>query len=905
MSACALTVAVAALTAPAAPAQPAPLDAGATFSATEPASSTAVRYIDLNPAPGVVDPQFSWDPIPGATRYEVEVNSSNDWAVGSRVCCDERAIGTSLSPLKLLPNNTYYWRMRAFDAASTAGPWTQWCGDGVASCPNGPRGFEKTFDAVIPSIPNLRVRDSTGDHTPAIGASGFPTTGAPVVAWDPVPGASSYELKLAPWSPLGFCNWTSSAGPTYTTASTAWTPLAQGSGASPVGNTHPGVTRDSPLQSGTSYCVRERARSDRDAMGAEIVSDWTQIGGLGHAAFTYEAATLPPCGATSMPASAYHDEPSGTTATPRMPLFTWDRVTGACGYYIVIAKDPDFTKVVDVAFTTVPAYSPRGSGGPVTYTDETTSYYWAVMPSASANGDGVSTQPQEDHPQTFNKRSVPPTPIAPKTGVTGEPSFQWTAAEGARSYRIQVDQSENFGSPITDVVTDSTAYTSLNKYPANTLLYWRVRANDETGVGLGWSTVAMFSALPPETYINTGPLMTGSTAAFTFASNLPDASFKCKLDGPGTKLGVSAACGSPKSYPSLAGGTYTFSVAAADLAGNADPTPETRSFTVDATAPDTVISVRPAAATRSMTAAFSFTATQDGSTFECKLDGPGGTTGTWGPCTSPKQYDGLADGGYTFSVRATDAAGNTDATPSTSSFNVDTQAPDTLIATGPAATAAATTAAFRSAGSEAGSRLECRLDGPSGSGGWASCGSSITYSYLAAGSYGFSVRATDAAGNTDATPATWTFALTAPAGQQLSPGISAAGSSTLTTLTTPTSPAVSPAPLTHRLGVPTFPTPSRPVRVLHGMARLRFRCSDPDGCAAATFVISRPATRRRPAFAQTVKVTAAASGDHIVAVKLSRSARRSLSLAGRLGMQVRMARTGIKLSARFRLVASR
>jgi len=197
-----------------------------------------------------------------------------------------------------------------------------------------------------------------------------------------------------------------------------------------------------------------------------------------------------------MPASAYHaGEPQ--TPTPRVPLFTWDRVDGACGYFVVVAKDPQFTQVVDVAFTNAPAYAPRTASGPKTYTDETTAYYWVVMPSASADGSGVATAPQDDHPQTFSKRSIPPTLLSPKAGVSGVPSFRWSAAEGARQYRIQVDADRNFGSPVTDVVTDSTAYTSTTKLPAGTALYWRVRAEDETLAGLSWSATGHSPRLRP------------------------------------------------------------------------------------------------------------------------------------------------------------------------------------------------------------------------------------------------------------------------------------------------------------------------------------------------------------------------------------------------------------------------
>jgi len=463
-------------------------------------SGTTARVSDLftvgDPGNRVFDPQFSWDPVPGAASYQVEVNPSQDWAVGSKVCCDESATGTSLSPLALLPNNTYYWRARAIDADGNAGVWNV-----------GP-AFKKGFDDVaapLATVTGLRVRDNVADRVPPIDPSGLPTTDAPVIRWDPVVGASSYEIQVAPWD--GFCNWTATLAnapnaTTATTSTTAWAPLGYTVVSRPLGAAAPIVTTSVwKLWQDESYCVRVRARTDRDAKFGDIVSDWTQIGGLGSPAFHYASRFPDGCtGAdesTATPGDAYH-EPASGSFTPRMPLFTWDWVPGACGYFVVVARDADFTKIVDVAFTNYPAYAPRGPLGSLTYTDETTSYYWAVMPTRDTNGEGLSTQPQEDAPQTFQKRSIPPTLLSPSPGadVTSQPSFHWTGTEGALDYRIQVDDDPTFGNPIDDVKTHSTGFTSTKTYPADTVLYWRVRADAENvsggAVGLDWSDTGTF-----------------------------------------------------------------------------------------------------------------------------------------------------------------------------------------------------------------------------------------------------------------------------------------------------------------------------------------------------------------------------------------------------------------------------
>jgi hypothetical protein len=98
---------------------------------------------------------------------------------------------------------------------------------------------------------------------------------------------------------------------------------------------------------------------------------------------------------------------------------------------------------------------------------------------------------------------------------------------------------------------------------------------------------------------------------------------------------------------------------------------------VDNTAPDTTIDAGPSGTVGSASATFAFSASETGSTFGCTLDG-----GSLTACTSPTTYSGLADGSHTFTVRATDPAGNTDPTPASRTWTVDLLAGTTLFSDG-------------------------------------------------------------------------------------------------------------------------------------------------------------------------------------------------------------------------------
>jgi len=175
----------------------------------------------------------------------------------------------------------------------------------------------------------------------------------------------------------------------------------------------------------------------------------------------------------------------------------------------------------------------------------------------------------------------------------------------------------------------------------------------------------------------------------------------------------------------------------------------------DTTAPDTAISSGPADGSRTndSTPTFGYNAvpsTEVNPTFTCTIDAGAATA-----CAPPFTTPALGEGAHTFRVAATDFGGNADASPAVRSFTVDTVAPDTTIDAGPpnGGTTSDTTPTFGFNSNEAGSSFRCRVD----AGPLVGCGSPFTTAALATGSHSFTVAATDAAGNTDATPALRTF----------------------------------------------------------------------------------------------------------------------------------------------------
>jgi hypothetical protein len=175
-------------------------------------------------------------------------------------------------------------------------------------------------------------------------------------------------------------------------------------------------------------------------------------------------------------------------------------------------------------------------------------------------------------------------------------------------------------------------------------------------------------AAPAETTITAGPanlsLISDNTPTFEFSADQTNVTFTCSIDS-GEQTST-FACSSPYVSPPLTDGGHAFRVAATNSVPETDPTPASRTFTVDTTPPETTITSGPAEGEVINTdaPAFTWASSETTSTFACIADGI--------PLVSCDLLfaSGVPAGKHSFSIAATDAAGNTDPTPATRSFTV-------------------------------------------------------------------------------------------------------------------------------------------------------------------------------------------------------------------------------------------
>src|SRR5690606_28474942 len=102
-------------------------------------------------------------------------------------------------------------------------------------------------------------------------------------------------------------------------------------------------------------------------------------------------------------------------------------------------------------------------------------------------GDGEWSQPWSfttvEAPLTVPESPELVSPVNSAVNIAQSPILEWEAETDADTYRVQVSESQDFNSPVSDqdYLTLTTAEISGLEY--NTLYYWRVRGSNSAGNG--------------------------------------------------------------------------------------------------------------------------------------------------------------------------------------------------------------------------------------------------------------------------------------------------------------------------------------------------------------------------------------------------------------------------------------
>jgi len=534
-------------------------------------------------------PAFTWSSVSGATSYRVHVDDNSDFSSPE---IDQTTSTTQYTPSSPLSTGTYYWRVRVSNA----------CGDSNWSSP-----WSVTITGP-PGVPTL--------STPANGSDTSDTT--PTFIWSSVSGATSYRIQAdnnsdfsspeidqttsdteyTPSSPLspgtyywrvgasntcGDSNWSSSWSVTVTGPPGVPTLSSPASGSTTCdttptlvwswvnGTTHYDIqvdnnsdfsspeidqttpatshTPSSPLSSDTYYW-RVRACNSYDC------SDWTNPWDV-----TIILSPGPP--APSSPAN-------GSNTCDATPTFTWSSVAGATSYRIQMDNNSDFSS---------PEINYSGSSTPHTPSLPLSpgTYYWRVRASNTCGDSNWSSV----WSLTIIAAPGAPTLSSPANGSgtpDTTPTFIWLSVSGATSYRIQVDDNSDFGSPEIDQTTPNTRYTPSSPLSTGTY-YWRVRASN-TCRDSNWSSAwdVFICSGPPQGPSPQSPANAfttcDTTPAFTWSSVSGATSYRIQVDNNSdfSSPEIDQTTSNSQYTPSapLSAGTYYWRVGASNTCGDSN-----------------------------------------------------------------------------------------------------------------------------------------------------------------------------------------------------------------------------------------------------------------------------------------------------------------------------------------------
>ena len=426
----------------------------------------------LEPVDGgnLQDVALEWMPVPGAATYQVQVSPNGDWA--NNVSFDAVVKGTRYSPPTTLNNASYFWRVRARDAAATPnlGQWS----------------LEWQFTRTWTEIPVL-VAPADGDLA----------VETPTLAWDPVPHASHYEVQIGT-----DVNFTEGTFTNCYTNHTQYTPYIQEyplpvttAPAPPLNGVCGGIVNGTfELQPGVVYHWRVRGIDGVVTNTHRVNGQWSDVSDF---LFRGQGSDIPEL---VSPADG---------ATVGVPMLQWAPVDNIDRYRVTIDRPSGADVIATTRATSWTPTTSLGSNGPFTWYVQTVDSYGKVGIAPAAEDRWSFTL----EPQTAGDSITIVTPPN-GTSTTVMPPMTWTALTGAAYYEVWYSGA---GVPVETALSGTTnlpytGFTSTSPAPSPGAYTWRVRAYDTDGNLLTTSPSASFTLEQVDLAAYAGPCSTPLTA---------------------------------------------------------------------------------------------------------------------------------------------------------------------------------------------------------------------------------------------------------------------------------------------------------------------------------------------------------------------------------------------------------